>query len=318
MIENVLPGILLMALPTAISVALLVRLQKLRRAASWPVATGRITRSTLESEKLRDGSVRNRPALSFEFEVGGKRHQGSRVHVVDGAGSASKPDEALALYPVGATVSVCYNPADPSEAALERNPPRSMGVMYVVVGAIFLAGLGAALAFAHLERVMAALEAVFPPNAAPQAVIFFALAGLVTLWVTLGNTRDARRAKGWPTVSGTVVASRVDSYLAHTGNVKSGARVRFYRPLIEYAYVVERQEYHSTLVRYGGQVSSASEEWAQAQVARYPKDATVVVHYDPRAASHAVLETGLGFPVLSWGIVAAFFALAAWFTGLGR
>jgi hypothetical protein len=150
---------------------------------------------------------------------------------------------------------------------------------------------------------MAGLEAVFPPNAAPQAFIFFVLAGLVTLWVTFSNTRDARRARGWPTVSGTVVASRVESHLAHTGNVKSGARVRFYRPLIEYAYVVERQEYHSTLVRYGGEVSSAS---------------AVVVHYDPKAASHAVLEPGLGFPVLSWGIVAAFFASAVWFSGLGR
>jgi hypothetical protein len=316
--EGLLLGLLAMALPTAISVSLLLRLQKLRRAAAWPVATGRITKSALESETLSNGSVRNRPALTFEYQVGGKHYQGSRVHVVDRAGSAGKPDEALALYPAGAAVPVCYNPTDPSEAALERNPPLSMGAMYVVVGGIFLAGVGAALLFGNLERVMAGLEAVFPPNAAPQAFIFFVLAGLVTLWVTFSNTRDARRAKGWPTVTGTVVASRVESHLTLVGSARSGTRVRLYRPLVEYAYVVDRQEYHSTLVRYGGEVSSASEPWAQAQVARYLKDAAVVVHYDPKAASHAVLETGLGFPVLSWGIVAAFFALAAWFSGLGR
>ena len=175
--EGLLPGLLAMALPTAISVSLLLRLQKLRRAAAWPVATGRITQSALQSEKLSNGSVRNRPAVTFEYLVGGKHYQGSRVHVVDRAGSAGKPDEALALYPVGAAVPVCYNPADPSEAALERNPPLSMGAMYVVVGGIFLAGVGAALLFGNLERVMAGLEAVFPPNAAPQAFIFFCACG---------------------------------------------------------------------------------------------------------------------------------------------
>lgn len=318
MTEGLLLGIFAMALPTAIGVMLLVRLQKLRRAAAWSVATARITKSAVESERLSNGSVRNRPAVHFDYQVGGRHYEGSRVHVVDGAGNAGKPDEALAHYPVGAAVPVYYNPADPSEAALERNPPLSMGAMYAVVSGIFLAGLGAAFVFANLERVMARLEAVFPPNAVPQAVIFFALAGLVTLWITLSNARDARRAKGWPTVPGTVVASRVESYLAYTGDAKSGTRARFYRPLVEYAYVVGQQEYHSTLLRYGGQVSSASEEWAKAQVARYPKDAKVSVYYDPKAASHAVLETQLGFPVLTWGIVAAFFAAAFWFSGLGR
>jgi hypothetical protein len=316
--EGLVPGLLVLSMPTALSAALFVRLRKLRRAASWPVVTGRITKSDIESETLRDGSVRNRPAVSFEFEVGGKRYQGSRVHVVDGAGNAGKPDETLVLYPVGASVPICYNPADPTEAALERNPPLRLWAMYAVVGAIFLAGVGAALAVVNLEAVMARLEAVFPPNAAPQAVLFFAAAGLVTLWVTLGNARDGRRARSWPTVEGAVVASHVESYLARTGDPTRGARTRLYRPRIEYAYVVGRQEYHSTRVRYGGEVSSASEEWAKAQVAVYPKDAKVVVHYDPKAASRAVLETGLGFPVLSWAIVAAFFAAAVWFSGVGR
>jgi hypothetical protein len=44
-------------------------------------------------------------------------------------------------YPDGATVTVYYNPADPSDAVLERGNTPGIGVLYIIGGIFAVAGL---------------------------------------------------------------------------------------------------------------------------------------------------------------------------------
>jgi hypothetical protein len=127
-----------LAFPGIIAVAAAVKIGESRRAASWTKASGRITRSELASETRYDKQVQV-PRIEYEYKVGFHTMVGNRVSLAELiAGPQAK--EALARYPVGATVPVFYNPADPAESVIERELPALVhsvwGVVAVLTGAI--------------------------------------------------------------------------------------------------------------------------------------------------------------------------------------
>jgi hypothetical protein len=93
--------------------------------------------------------------------------------------------------------------------------------------------------------------------------------------------------------------------------------VTFYEPVIEYSYRVDGREYHSTQIAFGGKLAG-SEELAQAKAARYPQGADVVVHYDPKNPSNAVLDAKVAYAKPLLVVALVFFALALFFSGLFR
>jgi hypothetical protein len=259
--------------------------------------------------------VKTVPSVEYRFKVGGFQYHGTQIRAGDKFGSVPDP-EILDRFPKDATVMVYYNPASPQECALETHLPYSAVKAWIFAAAIFMAGIGAALAFTKLDKVMETLDSHFPPGAAPQGVIFFSLCSLWTLFMIWDNRRQAGRAKGWPTAEGVIVSSKAGVFTASSGGPTRGTRVKLYEPVIEYSYQVNGREYHSTQVSFGARVSTQSQEAAEQRAARYPQGSKVVVHYDPQHASIAVLETSVTSQSVTIVLAIVFLGLTFFFSGI--
>jgi hypothetical protein len=93
-----------------------------QNAQSWPSTRGTVLMSTLQVK--RTGRSRSEvPLVLYQYEVNGKEHQGQRIKAGEQFLSIRVAGEAratVARYPVGAKVTVYYNPENPAESALER------------------------------------------------------------------------------------------------------------------------------------------------------------------------------------------------------
>lgn len=118
--------VILIALPffVLVAVAVLVKLIEIRRAAGWPSTMGRIVRSRDEEQRhTNEGdqvTVTKVAVVEYEFTVAGRTWRGNRVSL----GESANTDATLERYPVGTIVEVFYDPADPRNCVLERDPWR--------------------------------------------------------------------------------------------------------------------------------------------------------------------------------------------------
>jgi len=89
---------------------------------AWQSATGIILMSSVQSN--RTGNSRSiYPVVVYQYEVGGKRYQSQRIKAGEqfiNVRLAGQAEATVARYPIGASVTVYYNPSNPSESALER------------------------------------------------------------------------------------------------------------------------------------------------------------------------------------------------------
>ena len=114
-------------------------------AMSWPTASGKVTRSEVEthsqsvrrrgSDGVRRSSVEEyyTADIEYEFTLDGVKHTGNQLTTVQGGNLATRPsvEKSLEKYPVGQTVVVSYNPDDPSQSVLE---PGSWGGFFALAG----------------------------------------------------------------------------------------------------------------------------------------------------------------------------------------
>lgn len=116
--------VILIALPMVVMVvvAVLVKLLEMRRANAWPSAMGRVVRSANEEQRHTSEddqvTVSSVAVVEYEFAVAGRTWRGSRVSL----GELPNTDATLERYPVGTIVQVFYDPADPANCVLERDP----------------------------------------------------------------------------------------------------------------------------------------------------------------------------------------------------
>jgi hypothetical protein len=102
------------------------------RARRWPATTGLITSSRLVSsyDSSPDAEIR------YTYKVSGVEYQSSNIGY--GGHWGSEDSTLVAKYPVGAVVTVYYEPELPSRALLERG--RSLvWLAFVFGGALFIA-----------------------------------------------------------------------------------------------------------------------------------------------------------------------------------
>jgi hypothetical protein len=121
----------------------------LREAAAmkrWPVSEGRVLSAKVEEYRQSVGRGVGGPRARltlYEYEVTGKRFQGSRVAQSPGLdrGVPEFAQKVVERYPSGSTVAVRYNPNRPDESVLEPRVPGSwifgatIGVALLVLAA---------------------------------------------------------------------------------------------------------------------------------------------------------------------------------------
>jgi len=318
----VLPGWLFaaafaMMIPSTIAGVIIYKMGEVRRAARWPSAQGRIVRSRLRAvdTKNTDGSRArgNLPDIRYVFSVDGVDHRGKRIGIGEIAPGSPEVEAALERYQVGRTGPVYYNPDNPDEAVLERDPPVSARAMYAIAAAVMLVGLAVVVAFTGLGEIVEWLQPHFPPGAFIPGFLFFLACALVAGSALTLNLAAALTAARWPTTPGTVITSRVESRRELTAGA-GNRTIEVWSPLVEYVYCVGTRDYHGTRIGFGPTLS-AGRASAEAIIARYPEDAEVTVHYDPANPSQATLETRVAFQWIGLVFVLAFLAAALLFSG---
>lgn len=91
-------------------------------AQAWPSTHGTVLTSALQV--VRTGRSRSEiPVVVYQYEVRGEVFQNQTIRAGDrflNVRVAGQAKATVARYPVGASVTVYYNPANPAESALER------------------------------------------------------------------------------------------------------------------------------------------------------------------------------------------------------
>lgn len=271
--------------------AYVVKLLEVRKARNWKTAPGRIIQSRTRQHTRRDvngKSIREvLPDVVYEYEVGGRRYRGTRISFAERITGADL-EAALERYPVGADVTVSYNPGKPAEAVLERWMPAAVGKSVGLLSVFFiLAALMVPLALGGIGDWLA------PRLPNPERAPFTALAagiGLLTLLLALAMQREAWAARDWPSVPGEILSAESEAYLDWTTSGGRDVMRTFFRPVIVYIYTVNRQEYTSDRVSFGGQAGWSSSRFFRRTLEQYPPGRLVTVYFNPRNPSEAVLE----------------------------
>jgi hypothetical protein len=316
---DVIMALFFMAIPVSLAGVILWKGIQVHHAAAWPSTRGRIVKSTLRAQHRRhQGDVTqasNVADVEYEFTLGNRVFRGTRIGIGEIAGA--RLAETLNHYSLGATVPVYYDPKNPENALLERDPPVPVGWLYAIAAAIFLVGLAVLALFWNLSTIFDSLSEYFPEKAFLPGMAFFTLGGVMLVAMLWAARRQVAEASGWPATGGRIVKSSVEHYRKRVGGAQSGTLATFYEPVVEYSYRVADRDYHSTQVSFGGK-SAASQAVAEAAAARYPTGNLVLVHYDPKNPSNAVLELKVALAVPLLVVAIAFFGLAIFFSGAFR
>jgi hypothetical protein len=117
--------------------------KKAEVSKSWPGTAGTILRTEVkQSQGTADeqgvSQTSYYPFVEYDYFAGGQSYRSDKIAF--GArrtyNSQSEAASILSKYPEGGQVQVYYNPANPSEAVLERKP--AAGRSGLIVGIVFL------------------------------------------------------------------------------------------------------------------------------------------------------------------------------------
>ncbi|MBL8099509.1 MAG: DUF3592 domain-containing protein [Anaerolineales bacterium] len=92
-------------------------------AQNWGSTTGTIMMSSVQTSHSSTGGSSVYPVIVYQYEVNGKTYQSQTVRVGDKflkVNIAGQAQETVDKYPIGAKVTVYYDPNNPAECALER------------------------------------------------------------------------------------------------------------------------------------------------------------------------------------------------------
>ncbi len=92
-------------------------------AQNWATATGTILMSSVQSSSSNTGGYSIYPVIVYQFEVNGKTYQSQNIRAGDKylkVNVAWQAQQTVDKYPIGAKVTVYYDPNNPAECALER------------------------------------------------------------------------------------------------------------------------------------------------------------------------------------------------------
>lgn len=273
-------GAFLIIAAPALFLGLITKLTvKVKKAALWLEGRARILVSKVEVERHRfEGDttkVKNKAFVEYTFTAGSATFRSDTISL--GKAPADKVNETLKKYPVGAEVPVFYDPANPEDCVLERDPPASLGCLWagtIVLLTVYTLGV---LFFWYDYSINEVLREAFPGIHHPLFVLSAGLLGLLCLASSVWNRRHRRKAFPWVKTQGSIVSSEKQSYFDSVQRDGSWKENQYFKAVIEFAYQVEGQEFHNTLEEADG----TSEQTANAGAAKYPVGKIVDVYYNP-------------------------------------
>jgi hypothetical protein len=303
----------LIALPMVVLVLVMVatKLIQARRAADWPQTTGKILKAGMVAKHHKFSgeatTVTNVPVVEYEFTANGSSWRGSRISIGEDTGGANS-EATLKRYAAGTSVTVFYDPKDPSNCVLEREIPKGFGKgcgIIIAVVAAFVVGTW------YLTTNASRLLAAYLPNAQAPAAVFATCFGLAVLLFFFASRKASKRAMTWPSVPGKIVSSGVEAIAKR----QDGRTTTSYTPAVEFDYQVHGIDYHSRQINLGIALGG-SQAAAEKVAARYPEGSTVDVHYDPTNPSNAALENPTGYSWLLLAIALFCFGVAIYASGV--
>ena len=122
---------------------------KAKASETWPTTIGSVLSSEVVEEESRDReggtSTWYNPVVRYSYSAGGRQLQASRLRFGNPrSASRKKAEAAIAIYPVGSSTTVRYNPEKPEEAVLETKKPGPLylvmalfGIPFIVVGLLW-------------------------------------------------------------------------------------------------------------------------------------------------------------------------------------
>ena len=89
---------------------------------TWPSATGTVLMSSVQWGSGSHSGT-SYPVVVYQYEVNGKTYQSQNIKAGErflNVRVMGQAQATVARYPIGANVTVYYNPANPAESALEK------------------------------------------------------------------------------------------------------------------------------------------------------------------------------------------------------
>jgi len=267
------------------AVIITVKLRQVRAASRWPSVSGEIIAANVTQQQVTTHHAgyeenedktesRNFARITYRYEVNGKRYKCSRLSVGEDMGNDDVQGK-LKRYPVGRTVEVFYNPADPSKAVLERDLPEGCGKG----GLIGLALVAAIIGFFGygLDYAVGKIGPHMKNPDKASMVVFAGTFSLLAAWFTIMYWRQGSAASGWRRVSGRIKA--VENPQPQT-------------PIV-YSYEVDGVPYQSDVVDFGGNKHAVFKLPSGVVLRGGEPDQDVTVFHDPTDPTKACLHRGV-------------------------
>jgi hypothetical protein len=118
------------------------------KSKGWRSVTGQILSSEVRERRSSEGGTTSYPVVTYQYNVGLTSYQSDKVSPGMGWGGVDV-DKVMARYPAGSTVTVYYDPQNPSDALLERDSKSSITSLLVIMFLINLCICGAGALFAY-------------------------------------------------------------------------------------------------------------------------------------------------------------------------
>ena len=308
-------AMLLAPLGLLLGVAVYKSLQ-VRAAREWPSAAGKVVVSKAEVRKVKviDGNraeghrfeERNFADIIYEYSVAGRKLRNNRVSIGEDLGNFQVA-ETIAKYPVGAVVTVYYNPLHPDRAVLERDLPKGLwGCLGIGTAIVLAIVFGSAIG---LHAITEFVSTRIPQQGNAAASVAFGAFGTAIALFALVLHRQASLAMKWPVVSGTIKLSDIEQYRAARMDGGSGGQIMYQRK-VSYTYTYNDISYTSAHARLASSVASTSSWLVRKSTTDYQNGATVKVWVNPDNPSQATLEPRAGFVWVLWLSAVAIWGVA--------
>ena len=267
-------AILLAPLGLLLGVAVYKSLQ-VRAAREWPSAAGKVVVSkaevrkvkVIDSDRARRG-IASRSATSPTSSTNTPSPAASCATTASASARTSEifeVAETIAKYPVGAVVTVYYNPLHPDQAVLERDLPKGLwGCLGIGTAIVLAIVFGSAIGLHAITEFV--IDAIPRTGKRPPFAVAFGAFGLSIALFALVLHRQASLARKWPVVPGTINRPGIEQYHVRAVRTPFGTQpghVSSARCLSRIASTASN--YTSEHASLGGSVSSTS-SWLMREI----------------------------------------------------